>query len=152
MRQRLPRWWPRDRRQAQSGATLVELLVAVAIMGLALTLIIGTFSTGLLDSAIAKRNTAGVAVFQYEVDRIGAATYSASAQPFSDCFATEDATSPPTTIAYQASCPTSSYTLRADVSKGPGPAPNTQVWSIAVESWPTGAPVGTMVKTIKVNR
>jgi type II secretory pathway pseudopilin PulG len=72
---RLPSWWPRDRRQAQSGATLVELLVSVVIMGLALTLIIGTFSTGLLDASLAKRNTAGVAVVQYELDQISGGAY-----------------------------------------------------------------------------
>ena len=64
MKRRLPSWWPRDRRKAQAGATLVEVLVAVVIMGLALTLIVGTFSTGLLDSAISKRNTAALGVVQ----------------------------------------------------------------------------------------
>ena len=62
--------WPKTRREWQSGATLVEVLVATAIMGLALSLIIGTLSTGLLDSTLSKRNTAAVAVEQYEIEQI----------------------------------------------------------------------------------
>ncbi|HXJ47801.1 MAG TPA: prepilin-type N-terminal cleavage/methylation domain-containing protein [Candidatus Acidoferrum sp.] len=151
MKRRLPRWWPRDRRQAQSGATLVELLVAVVIMGLALTLIIGTFSTGLLDSAMGKRNTAGLAVVQYELDRISSSAWSASPQQFSDCFATEDTTvQSPAPATSQGGCPSTRYTLLADVTvTSPG---NYQVWSITVTSWPNGARVGSTVQTIKVNR
>jgi type II secretory pathway pseudopilin PulG len=150
---RLLAGWPRNRRQAQSGATLVELLVSVVIMGLALTLIIGTFSTGLLDASIAKRNTAAVAVVQYELDQISGGAYNASAGPFSDCFATEDAsTSPATLPTFQGPCQGSSYTLRVDVTVAPGPAPNTQLWSVAVTSWPSGANVGNSVQIVKGNR
>ena len=39
---------------------------------LALVLIVGTFSTGLLDASLAKRNTAVGAVAQYELGRIAA--------------------------------------------------------------------------------
>jgi hypothetical protein len=121
-------------------------------MGLALTLIIGTFSTGLLDSAMGKRNTAGTAVIQYELDWISASPWSPSPQPFSDCFATEDTTAAPSTLlSFQGACPSSSYTLRADLTVAPGPA-NSQVWSIKVTSWPNGARVGSTVQTIKVNR
>jgi len=106
---RLLRWWPRDRRQAQSGATLIELLVSVVIIGLVLSLIIGTFSTGLLDAALAKRNTAAVAVVQYELDSISGGAYTASPPPsYIDCFATEDVESPPTTLpSGQVACPSS---------------------------------------------
>lgn len=148
---RLPRWWPRDRRQAQSGATLVELLVSVVIMGLALTLIIGTFSTGLLDSTLAKRNTAGVAVVQYELDQISGGPYDSTPSPYMDCFATENAGSPPTP-AVGGVCPNASYTLRVDVTVAAGPQPNTQTWSVTVTSWPSGAPVAGPVMTIKGNR
>ena len=146
------KWWPRDRRQAQAGATLIELLVSLAIMGLALALIVGTFSTGLLDATLAKRNTAAVAVVQYEVDQVSGAVYNASAQSYSDCFATEDPSSPPTTRAFQAACPTSSYVLRADVTVAAGPSPNTQLWSVAISTWPNAAQVGAAVQIIKVNR
>jgi type II secretory pathway pseudopilin PulG len=150
---RLLRWWPRDRRQAQSGTTLVELLVSVVIMGMALALIVGTFSTGLLDAALAKRNTSGGAIAQYELAQISGGAYSASASPYSDCFATEDATSPPVPAAsFQGGCTGSSYVLRADVAVAPGPSPTSQLWSVTVVSWPSAGQVGNTVQIIKVNR
>jgi type II secretory pathway pseudopilin PulG len=145
--------WPRDRRQAQAGATLVELLVSVTIMGLALTLIIGTFSTGLLQSSMAKRDTAAVAVLQYELDQISGSQFGALPPQYSDCFATESATSPPTpATGYRGDCPGSSYTLRVDVNSVNGPQPETQLWSVAVVMWPAVAPIGTPVQLLKGNR
>jgi type II secretory pathway pseudopilin PulG len=150
---RLPAWWPRDRRQAQSGATLIELLVSLVIMGLALVLIVGTFSTGLIQATLAKRNTAAMAVVQYELEQISGRPYSGSAASYSDCFATEDPTSPPTPAAsFQGTCTGSSYVLRADVAVAPGPTPNSQLWSITVVSWPGAGQVGDTVQVIKVNR
>ena len=150
---RLLKGWPRDRRQAQSGATLIELLVSLVIIGLALVLIVGTFSTGLLQASLAKRNTAALAVIQYELDQIGGAPFSDSAQSYSDCFATENATSRPVTLkSFQDACPNSSYALRADVTVGPGPYTDTQVWSITVSSWPNGVQVGSPLQTMKDNR
>ncbi len=150
---RLLEWWPRDRRQAQAGTTLIELLVSVVIMGIALVLIVGTFSTGLLDATLAKRNTAVVAVVQYELDRISGGAYIASAHSYSDCFATEDASSPPTTLAsFGGGCPSTSYTLRVDAAVAAGPRPKTQIWSITVSSWPSDAQMGNAVQIIKVNR
>jgi type II secretory pathway pseudopilin PulG len=148
---RLVSLWPRDRRQAQAGATLVELLVSLVIMGLALTLIVGTFSTGLLQASLAKRNTAAVGVLQYELDQIGSG--GASTAPYSDCFATEDPsqTSPPVQAAsFQGACPSSSYTLRVDLTTTPGPS-NTQVWSIAVISTATDVQVGGTVQVVRGN-
>jgi type II secretory pathway pseudopilin PulG len=151
---RLLRWWPRDRRQAQSGATLVELLVSVVIMGTALALIVGTFSTGLIDAAFAKRNTAAVAVVQYELDQISSGVYDSSPDSYSDCFATEDATSPPVPAeSFQGACPDGgSYVLRADMAVGSGPSPTSQLWSVTVVSWPSQGKVGNVVQTIKVDR
>lgn len=146
-----PRWWPRDRREAQSGATLVELLVSVVIMGLALTLIVGTFSTGLLDATLAKRNTAAVAVAQYELDQISGSPYDQTPLPYSECFATENASSPPTP-ANGGVCPNSSYTLRVDLTVAAGPNPNTQTWSLTVRSLPSGAKIGGTVNVVKDNR
>jgi len=150
---RLLKGWPRVRR-AQSGATLIELLVSVVIMGLALTLIVGTFSTGLLQASLAKRNTAATAVMQYELERISGAVYGTLPAQYSDCFATEDASTPPTPApgGYGSECVGSSFTLRVDVSSAAGPRSNSQVWSIKVNSWPAAAQVGDVVQTIKDNR
>jgi type II secretory pathway pseudopilin PulG len=151
---RLLRWWPRDRRQAQSGTTLVELLVSVVIMGMALALIVGTFSTGLIQAALAKRNTAATAVVQYELDQISSAPYGSLPQQYSDCFATEDVTSPPKpAVSFQGACPAgSSYVLRADVAVGSAPSPTSQLWSVTVVTWPSQGKVGKAVQIIKVDR
>lgn len=141
---RLLAGWPRDQRQAQAGATLVELLVSVVIMGLALTLIIGTFSTGLLQATLAKRNTAAVAVVQYELDQISGGQYNPSPQPYSDCFATENTSSPAPAIG--GSCG-SSYSLRVDVTVAS--FNNKQLWSVTVFSLTNGAQVGSPVQIIK---
>jgi type II secretory pathway pseudopilin PulG len=142
--------WPKTRREWQAGTTLVEVLVATVIMALALALIVGTLSTGLLDSVLAKRNTASTAVMQYELDQIAGAPFEAAAQGYSDCFATEDATSPPTK-ASQGACPSTSYTLRADVTVAPGPGASQQ-WTVTVVQLPAGNPVGNPVSVLKVNR
>jgi type II secretory pathway pseudopilin PulG len=144
----------KDRRRAQSGATLVELLVSLVIAGLALSLVVGTLSSGLLDSTLAKRNTAAQAVLQYEMEAINASTFNSSAAAYSDCFATEDPTSPAAASAYQAACPSGPYTLRADVrwqwlASAPG---SVQVWTIAIAAWPANAPIGTSVSLYKINR
>jgi prepilin-type N-terminal cleavage/methylation domain-containing protein len=150
---RVPAWLRRDRRRAQAGQTLVEVLVAVTIMGLALTIVVGTFSTGLLQATLAKRNTAAVAVVQYELDQISSGQYDSTPQAYSDCFATEDASSPPIAASgYQGACPSRSYTLRVDVTPAAGPSPNTQLWSVRVLSMTNGAQVGSPVQLIKVNR
>ncbi|HEX9097403.1 MAG TPA: type II secretion system protein [Candidatus Dormibacteraeota bacterium] len=150
---RPPAWWPRDRRQAQSGATLVELLVSMVIMGLALVLLVGAFSTGLIQATLAKRNTAAVAVVQYELEQISGGVYNSSSVSYSDCFATEDATSPPTPAAsFQGVCVDSSYVLRADVAVAAGPSPNSQLWSITVVSLPGAGQVGNTIQVIKVSR
>jgi type II secretory pathway pseudopilin PulG len=107
----------RDRRRAQSGTTLVEILVSLVIASLALALVVGTLSTGLLNSTLAKRDTAVEAVIQYEVEAVGAMPFNPGGKQYSDCFATEDASSPPfTPSGYQGSCSSPAYTLRADVS------------------------------------
>ena len=144
MMRRLLALWPRDRRQSQAGATLIELLVSVMIMGMALTLIIGTFSTGLLQATLAKRNTAATAVIEYELEQ----GYDASAQSYSDCFATEDASVAPTRAAFQGNCSGGSFRLRADVQVGPGPG-TTQLLSVAVISLSNSAQVGSAVQVIK---
>ena len=145
---RLVALWPRDRRQAQSGTTLIELLVSVVIMGLALTLIIGTFSTGLLQATLAKRDTSAATVVQYELGQ----AYDASAKSYSDCFDTDGAGSAPARApAYQGACQGGRYTLRADVKVAVGPG-TTQLLSVTVISLANAAQVGPTVDVVRSSR
>jgi type II secretory pathway pseudopilin PulG len=143
----------RDRRRAQAGTTLVELLVALVIIGLALVLIVGTFSTGLLDAAVAKRNSAAQAVIQSELESISGAPFDSSAQSYSECFATEVSDPPVLLPSYLDPCPGSAYTLRADVvPQLQQPTPTTQTWTVTVVTWPDEAPAGGPVQTVKADR
>ncbi len=145
--------WPKTSRERQSGATLIELLVSVVIIGIALALIVGTLSSGILQSTVAKRDTASTTVIQYEMDAISSSAYTASAAPYSDCFATETATSLPAPAVggFRGACPDTTYTLRADVSPSGGQG-GSQQWTIKVFSWPALAPSGSPVSILKVNR
>lgn len=150
---RMPRRrWYRDRRKAQSGVTLVELLVSVVIMGMALVLIVGAFSTGLLDATIAKRNTAVEAVIQYELDKI-AADPNPGTPDYSECFATE-LTTAPEVLGCMADCNNSQFTLRADVQQlvGQAPTATSQKWQVTVVTCPDQAQVGAPVSLIKAIR
>jgi type II secretory pathway pseudopilin PulG len=142
----MPALLSKDRRRSQSGTTLVELLVSLVIMGSALVLVVGTFSTGLLDATIAKRNTAVEAVIQYEMDKIGAAAFASPAANYSECFATENTSAPS-----PAPC-VAGFTLRADVTWTPRTA-STQIWTVTVVALPAGTQVvGGPISIIKVNR
>jgi type II secretory pathway pseudopilin PulG len=143
-------WW-KDRRRAQAGTTLVELLVSVMIMGLALVLIVGTFSTGLLNATVAKRNTATEAVVQYELDRISGSQFNPAAQRYSECFATENPDAPVMLSGYKQPCPDNTFSMRADVS-WTSASSTVQVWTVAVTSWPGGTPIGTSVQVYKAKR
>lgn len=146
----MPAW--KDRRRAQAGTTLVELLVSLMIVGLALVLVVGTFSTGLLDASIAKRNTAVQAVTQYELDRIGASQFDSSARWYSECFASESPTSPAVLPSYADPCTSTTFTLRADVSWTAGPTSTSQLWTITVKAWPDASTIGSPLSTYKVSR
>jgi prepilin-type N-terminal cleavage/methylation domain-containing protein len=147
-------WLPRDRRQAQAGQSLVEVLVAITIMGLALTIVVGTFSTGLLQAALAKRNTAAAAALQYELDQVSGGPYDPTPQSYSDCFATETASAPfGQASGYQGTCPLPGpYALRVDVKVAAGPSSNTQLWSVTVYSLTNATTVGRPVQIIKASR
>jgi len=141
----------KDRRRAQSGVTLVELMVSLVIASLCMALIVGTFSTGLLDTSIVKRNTAVEAVIQYEMEIVGAMAFSASAKPYSDCFATEDPSSPAAASSYQGSCPSQVFTLRADVGWQWKPSSTSvQVWTITVVASPSGGSTNHSLQVYKV--
>jgi type II secretory pathway pseudopilin PulG len=145
----MPAW--KDRRRAQAGTTLIELLVSMTIVGLALVLIVGTFSTGLLDATLAKRNTSAQAVTQYELDRIGASPFVSSAPSYAECFATESPTSPTLLANFSDPCPSGSA-LRAEVTLTQSPTPTTQLWKITVKTPDGSAAIGSPLSTYKVDR
>jgi Tfp pilus assembly protein PilV len=141
------------RRRAQAGTTLVELLVATVIMGLALTLLIGLFSTGAIQSVLSSRDSTAQAATEYELDKIAAQPFG-STSPYSDCFASVGDTAP-VGVAYKGACSGSS-TVRADVAAPTAcssqPSQNCQQWTIVINSWPAGAPIGKPVSTYKANQ
>ena len=142
----------KDGRRAQSGATLIELLVSLLIASMALALAVGTFSTGLLNATLAKRNTAVQAVMQYELEAISASAFNPTAPSFSDCFATESPSQPARAAGYQAPCSSDTFTLRADASWQWLPSSSSvQVWTIAVSAWPSGVSVGASVQVYKTS-
>jgi type II secretory pathway pseudopilin PulG len=135
------------RHRAQAGTTLIELVVSTMIIGLVLLLLVGTFSTGLLNATLAKRNTAVEAVIQYELEKIGAAAFNGA--QYSECFAVDSAGAPQAT-AYQGTCPSGSN-LRADMARSAVQS-GVQAWTVTVKTWPGGATVGTPVTVYKGNR
>ena len=66
------------RRRAQAGTTLIELLVSLMIIGLVVVILVGSFSTGLLDATLVKRNTAVTAAQGFELEKIAASPFSTS--------------------------------------------------------------------------
>ncbi len=137
------------RRKAQAGTTLIELLVSMVIIGLVVTLLLGAFSTGLLDATLVKRNTAVTAAQEYELQKIGASQFSDSPTAFSECFAVDSATAP-TQVALGGSCPAGT-SLRADVSPSDR-QPGVQVWAVQMRAYPSLGAVGSPVSVYKVNR
>lgn len=134
-----------ERHRGQAGTTLVELLVATVIMGSALVLIVGTFSAGLLNASVAKRNTAVEAATTYELEKISGAAFPVPAQ-WSDCFATEVPAKTP------GSCSDPGLTLRADVTVSATPSASVQQLKVAIFTLPAGDPVGVPITIYKVNR
>jgi type II secretory pathway pseudopilin PulG len=145
------------RRRAQAGTTLVELLVSLIVVGLAVTLVVGTFSTASLNAALAKRNTAVQAVLQYELDKISGSLFGDPPTGYSECFPTEappDATEPPLLPEMHSlgdACTKLSFTVRADVTVN-RISPTRQLWTVSIASWPDVAQIGKPVSVYKVNR
>ena len=142
----------KSRRRTQAGATLVELLVSLMIVGLALVLVVGTFSTGLLDATLTKRNTAVQAVMQYELGRVSASQFASAPSRYSECFATESPTSPTLLASFGGSCLGGSFTLRADVTVAAGPTVTSQLWTVTIRAWPDLSSIGSPLSTYKVSR
>ncbi|TMB94892.1 MAG: hypothetical protein E6J40_12915 [Chloroflexi bacterium] len=139
----------RRRHRQQAGTTLIELLVSTLIIGLVLVLLVGAFSTGVLDTTLAKRNTAVAAAVQYELEKIGAATYSATPAEYSECFAVDNPQRP-ATVGYGGSCPRSAD-LRADVTESEVQA-GVQQWTVSIRTYPALGAVGSPVSVYKVKR
>ena len=133
----------------QSGTTLIELLVATTIIGLAVLLLVGAFSTALLDATLTKRNTAVTAATQYELEKIGAASYQNAPAGYSECFAVDSATQP-VQVGLGAACP-GGMSLRADVTESDA-QPGVQLWTVQVHIYPALSPVGTPASVYKVDR
>jgi Tfp pilus assembly protein PilV len=129
------------RHRFQGGTTLVELLVSVLIIGTALVLLVGMFSTGAIDSRLAASFTAAQAAMAYEVEKVGAMPY-ANPNGYSECFSSSGAP--------VGQC-SGSAGVRADVSYSPQSA-TLQKWTIRISSWPDQALIGTPVSIYKVNR
>jgi type II secretory pathway pseudopilin PulG len=138
-----------QRRRAQAGTTLIELLVSTMIIGLVLLLLVGAFSTGMIDATLTKRNTGVQAAISYELEKIAASTFSASPVPYSECFAV-DSSATPTQVSFRGGCP-SGTDLRADVTETDAQA-GIQRWSVQVSTYPALGRVGLSVSVYKVNR
>lgn len=140
----------KHRRRGQAGTTLVELLVSLTIASLALALVVGTLSTGLLDASLVKRNTSVRAVIEYEMEQVSASAFSTQAAPYSDCFATDNPGSPAAAVGgYQGTCSVG-YSLRADVTCQATCLSSLQTWTIAVSGWPSGSQTGGSIQIYKV--
>lgn len=137
------------RHRAQAGTTLIELLVSTVIIGLALLLLVGAFSTGLIDSSLVKRNTAVDAAVSYELEKIGAASFNPSPVAYSECFAVDSATATQPADA-GGWCPATTN-LRADVTEADVQA-GVQQWTVQMRTYPVLSPVGSSVSVYKVNR
>jgi type II secretory pathway pseudopilin PulG len=136
------------RHRSQAGTTLIELLVSTAIIGGALVLLVGLFSTGAIDSRLAAHYTAAEAATAYEMEKVGAMPYSASPSGYSECFASDGTN--PTVVSYQGGCPAAAG-LRADVS-ATQPQDRPQLWTITINSWPAPSRIGSPVSIYKANR
>lgn len=137
------------RRRAQAGTTLIELLVSTMIIGLALLILVGSFSTGLLDATLSKRNTAVSAASEYELEKISAAKYIPAPSPYSECFAVDTA-AVPSHVGLGASCPPGTN-LRADVTES-DVQPGVQQWAVQIVTYPALGAVGVNVSVYKVDR
>jgi type II secretory pathway pseudopilin PulG len=129
---------------------MVELLVSTTIIGLALSLMTGSFSSALIGSHIARNTTAAEVIIQSELDQVRARTYDASAVSFSECFSTSGGEAP-ATGGFPGSCSASDL-YRADVARLADPQPNVQRWSVTVQTWPQPRPIVPAVDVFKDNR
>lgn len=119
------------------------------IIGVAVLLLVGAISTGILDATLTKRNTAVSAATEYELEKISASIYSATPSAYSECFAV-DTSAAPTPVAFGGGCPAGT-SLRADVTEQ-DVKPGVQDWTVQMRTYPSVGPVGTAVSVYKVDR
>jgi type II secretory pathway pseudopilin PulG len=137
------------RRRAQAGTTLIELLVSITIIGLVVVVLVGAFSTAVIDGTLAKRNTAVTAAQEYELEKIEASVFSATPSAYSECFAV-DSPGAPTQVGLGGSCPAGT-SLRADITESDA-QPSVQQWAVNLVTYPSIGPIGSPVSVYKVNR
>lgn len=130
------------RHRAQAGTTLIELVVSVLIIGLALLLLVGSFSSALVDVTAEKLTTVAQAAVEFELQEIQAAQFDSSPQGYSECFATDGSVSP--------SCGSGSI-VRADATEQ-DVQPGIQQWTVQVRTYPAGGAVGSPVSIYKINQ
>ncbi|OLB84077.1 MAG: hypothetical protein AUI15_35140 [Actinobacteria bacterium 13_2_20CM_2_66_6] len=140
----------RLRHRGQAGTTLVELVVSVVIIGLAVTLLVGAFSTGVIQSSLVKKTTSADSAMEFELERIAAATYDSTPQPYSECFAVDGPMAPAFASAYQGSCPAGTG-LRADVTES-DVQPGLQQWSVGFVTYPALGAVASPISVYKSQR
>jgi type II secretory pathway pseudopilin PulG len=137
------------RHRAQAGTTLIELLVSTMIIGIVLVLLVGAFSTSLLDATLTKRNTAVAAAVEYELEKIGAASFSATPTSYSECFAVDNVAAP-VSVAFRSACPAGTD-LRVDVTEA-NVKTGLQRWAVQANTYPGLGSVGPAVSVYKANR
>ena len=137
------------RRRAQAGTTLIELLVSITIIGLVVVVLVGAFSTAVIDGTLAKRNTAVTAAQEYELEKIEASVFSGTPSAYSECFVV-DHPGAPTQVGLGGSCPAGT-SLRADVTESDA-QPGVQQWAVNLVTYPLISPIGSTVSVYKVNR
>ncbi|MFN2463427.1 MAG: hypothetical protein ABR573_05940 [Candidatus Dormibacteria bacterium] len=117
----------------------------------------GSLSTIVVGGSTAKRLASAAAIIQYEADKVKASTFASAAPPYSDCFATETATTPAAAATvggttYQQTCATG-YSLRADVTRNADIVSGSlQSWTIVARQYPAATQVGQSVTVYKDNR
>ncbi len=125
------------RHRAQAGTTLIELLVSITIIGLVVTVLVGAFSTAVVDATVAKRTTAVNAAHEYELEKIGASVFNATPSPYSECFAVDVA----------------GTDVRADVTwSDVAGQTGLQQWDVRMVTYPSLGPIGSTLSVYKADR
>ena len=137
------------RHRSQAGTTLIELLVSVMIIGLVVVILVGAFSTAVIDATFAKRITAVNAAHEYELEKIGSSAFSGTPSPYSECFAVDNPATP-TQVALGGSCPAGTD-VRADVTESDVQV-GLQRWDVEVVRYPSLDQVGSTISVFKANR
>ena len=118
--------------RGQEGTTLVEVLVAVAILGIAFVAVLGGMATSIMSSDIHRKQADSMAVLTRYAEVVKAAGYTACASTYSPPFSPPSGYQPSVTgvrywdgTAFQASCGPDKglqrVSLKLEVSPSSGP-------------------------------